>query len=93
MIILNEWFGRLGNNIIQLKNILHIAVYYNYNINILKHPFFNTTYLNNIKLENNNITKTNIIITDPYHFFYKNRIQNIPLEVFDINNDKIIDNY
>ena len=38
----------LGNNIIQLKNIVHIAIYYNYNIDAPKHPFFNTAYIKNL---------------------------------------------
>ena len=27
-----KWCGRLGNNIIQLKNVIQIGIYYNYNI-------------------------------------------------------------
>ena len=35
-----EWRSRLGNNIIQLKNVLHIAIYNDYKIDMPSHPFF-----------------------------------------------------
>ena len=34
MLKITSWYGRLGNNITQLKNVLHIALYCNYNIEI-----------------------------------------------------------
>ena len=33
MIIVNDWYGRLGNNIIQLANIIDLALFYKHNIN------------------------------------------------------------
>ena len=41
MIIFNKLTGRLGNNIIQLVNIIHIAIAYKHNIKInVKNPNF-----------------------------------------------------
>lgn len=39
------WSGRLGNNIIQLKNAIHLAISKNYNILIPKHNYFSKTYI------------------------------------------------
>lgn len=45
-LIINNWIGRLGNNINQVKNCIQIALYYNYHIlNIPYHPYFNTTII------------------------------------------------
>ena len=40
MIELKKWHGRLGNNIIQLQNVLHIALYYKEPVEICKHKHF-----------------------------------------------------
>ena len=39
------WTGRLGNNIIQLKNAIHLALSKNYNVIIPKHKYFSKTYI------------------------------------------------
>ena len=62
---INKWYGRLGNNIIQVKNAINIALHYNYNIRIPYHIFFNKRY---IKI-NNKITKKNRNITGEKNFF------------------------
>ena len=48
MIIFNELFGRLDNNIIQLSNIIDIAIAYKHNIkiNVKKIPFFDLSVIN-----------------------------------------------
>jgi len=44
---INNWFGRLGNNIIQIKNCIQIALYYSYETIIIpNHPYFNTITIN-----------------------------------------------
>ena len=58
---IQKWQGRLGNNIIQLINVLSIALYYNYNIIIPPHAFFNKQFIN---INNNNIINTHNIIID-----------------------------
>lgn len=90
---INKWFGRLGNNIIQIKNAIQIGLYYNYKtITIPYSVFFNTTIIN-ISDENN---KSNInnndetIITDENNFFYETKIKNINIELFKLNIDKTI---
>jgi len=89
MIILNNWFGILGNNIIQLINILHISLYYNLKIKLLLHPYFNTKIINE-KLCNDNLNDK-VILTDPNDFYYKDKIKNVSKDVFDANYEKIID--
>lgn len=39
------WTGRLGNNIIQVKQALHVALYYKYNVTMPRHRYFNTQYI------------------------------------------------
>lgn len=35
---ISEWTGRFGNNIMQVKNALHIALYYNLDVEMPNHP-------------------------------------------------------
>lgn len=53
LIKIKSWFGRLGNNIIQVKNAIQFALQHGYNIEIPKHRYFNTTYIE-INKENDN---------------------------------------
>ena len=42
MLIFEKWCGRLGNNIIQLSNVIDIALFYKHNICFkTTHEFFN----------------------------------------------------
>ena len=43
---------RFGNFLICIKNAIHIALFYNYNVILPKHAFINTTYI----VINKNIT-------------------------------------
>ena len=72
MIILDAWYGRLGNNIIQLSNIIDIAIAYKHNIkiNVKKLHFFDLSVIEKCFNEYNN----NEIITDKYNFFYNSRM-------------------
>lgn len=79
IIKIDKWNGRLGNNIIQLINMIQIALYYNYEINIPAHSFFK--YNNQKKILN----ISNKLITNNYNFFYKNKIDNIDTKLFDCN--------
>lgn len=82
MIVIESWSGRLGNNIIQLKNVLHIALYNNHNVKIPHHYFFNTCLIKVTKEKNNTIIK------DKHNFYYRDKI-NVDKQLFDINNKKI----
>lgn len=65
---ITDWYCRLGNNIITLKNALHICFKLNYNLIIPKHNFFTTTF---IKI--NNSEDQNIYIKENGEkFFYFN---------------------
>lgn len=71
MIILNNWFGRLGNNIIQLSNIIDIAITYKHNIILnVNHKLFDLSVIQNYFNKYNNDEK----ITDKYNFFYKHKL-------------------
>tara|TARA_B000000477_G_scaffold62473_1_gene52509 strand:- start:616 stop:837 length:222 start_codon:yes stop_codon:yes gene_type:complete len=72
MIILNTWFGRLGNNIKQLSNIIDIALMYKHNIkfNIKKIKFFDLTAIEKYFSKYNN---SQIIQDNTFSFFYKNK--------------------
>jgi hypothetical protein len=78
--------GRIGNCIIRLKNVIHIALYYNYNIILPKHRFLNTRYL----VINKNITLKAENLRDSKNFFYRDKIKNIDKSLFDINKDNVI---
>jgi len=78
--------GRLGNFLIKIKNAIHIALYYNYNVILPKHNFFNSTYL----IINKSITIEAKQITDKYQFFHRDKIENINKSIFDENTDKVI---
>ena len=72
MIILNRLFGRLGNNIIQLKHIIHIAIAYKHNvkINVRKLNFFDLSVIERYfdKYKNSEI------VTDSSDFYYTSRL-------------------
>jgi|TARA_B110000116_G_scaffold268454_1_gene282540 transcriptional regulator len=59
MIILNAWYGRLGNNIRQLSNIIDIAIAYKHNIkiNVKKLNYFDLSVIEKCfnKYNNNEI--------------------------------------
>ena len=72
MIIFNNLYGRLGNNIIQLRNIIDIAIAYKHNIkiNVKKLNFFDLSVIEKYFNKYNN----NEIITDKYNFFYSSKL-------------------
>ena len=82
MIILNGWYGRLGNNIIQLSNIIDIAITYKHNIkmNVKKHNFFDVSIIEKYFNKYNN----NEIITDDKNFYYRDKLP-FPNEIFKQN--------
>jgi hypothetical protein len=46
ILTIREWYGRLGNNIIQLANAMRIALYYKiFNIETSLRDFFNYTII------------------------------------------------
>lgn len=91
MIYINSW-GRFGNSVIRLINILHLALYYNLTIKTPKHNFFDIDIINKNILENIIQTKNNknIILRDPHNFYYRNKIKNINKKSFYINNKLVI---
>lgn len=76
--------GRLGNFLVQIRNALHIAVYYGYNILLPKHPFITTTYV----VVNKEVTRNAKQWTDKTDFFSK-KIPTIDSTLFTIHKDKV----
>jgi len=97
------WRGRLGNNISQVMNAIHIGLYYNINILLLSHYFFNNTtvVINETKildidkekhiLDINTCFYNNEIIDSYFvdNSIYLNNYQ-INKECFKMNNEKVI---
>ncbi len=79
--------GRLGNFLIRLKNALHIAIFYQYNVIIPKHPFLTTRYL---KI-NKRVTRANNRLTDKYNFFYRSKITKIDHKLFNQNGEQVLE--
>jgi len=82
MIILNSFTGRLGNNIMQLSNIIDIAIAYKHNIkiNVNKLNFFDLSVIEEYFNKYNNSE----IITDINNFFYTGRLP-FPNDIFKQN--------
>jgi hypothetical protein len=92
-ICIQEWYGRLGNNIIQVKNALHIALYYGYNnVTIPHHPFFKTRNII-VDLSDNNEDKILYSNESACNFYFSNDITIIEDNVtcFSENHAKIRD--
>ena len=86
MIVIEYWFGRLGNNIRSLSNIIDIALFYKHNIKFnVTHDFFNLEIIENYFSKYNNKEE----IKDPYNFFFSYKLNFLP-EVFNFNNKKKI---
>ena len=68
MIIFNKLFGRLGNNIKQLSNVIDIAIAYKHNIkiNVKKIDFFDLSVIEKYFNKYNN----SVIIRDKNNFFF-----------------------
>ena len=83
-LVIRKWWGRLGNNIIQLRHAIQIAIYYKYDIIMPKHPYFNTTFVK-FGADKNRKNK----LYDGYNFYFKHRIKKyIPYiddKVFQLN--------
>ena len=85
MLKITSWYGRLGNNITQLKNVLYIALYCNYNIEIPRHMFFKATkIIINKSYENHN----NIIDNEGIEFYYQNKLEKYKI-CFTKNHEKV----
>ena len=66
IVCINKWYHRLGNNIIQVHNAILIGLYFNCNVTIPAHSFFNTKI---IKINNNKSLNKVAKITHPNNFF------------------------
>ncbi len=102
MLTINSWFGRLGNNILQIINCIHYAIYNKHNIiNFPNHYMMNTNKIiinNNNKDDNNNhiintffyLEELGISKAEPYimkEYFQKYVKNIINLENSEVDND------
>lgn len=86
MIVIKKWYGRLGNNITQLENVIHMAIYYKTKIDLPRHKFFNVEIIKKY-FDNNNHNQN--IPTPPRNFFCRSEIKDVPSEVFSKNKKKV----
>ena len=83
-LLIERWYGRLGNNIGQVINCILIALYYKFNIKIPEHKYFNTTAIVI------NPIFTNNFITDSSNFLYSSHVKDIDKKCFVSNNTDAI---
>lgn len=83
MIISNNWYGRLGNNILQIGHIIDLAIMYRHNIKFnSKHELFDLSIIENYFNKYNNSK----IITDRHNFHYLNILSYSPKWNLKLNN-------
>lgn len=78
--------SRLANFLIQIRNALHIALFYKFNVILPSHEYLNSTYI----INNKNITRKSKTIVDKHDYFYSDKI-NIPKYIFNVNKDMVVD--
>ena len=81
---LQGWYGRLGNNIIQVVNMLHIALFHKYNIELPYHFM-----LSKQRIEIFEEGKVIKYIIDKNYYFIRKKIKDINSECFKENKEKI----
>ena len=85
MIIIEGWYGRLGNNIAQICNVIDIALTYKHNVIFkVNHSLINLKIITDYFNKYNNTA----IITDKYHFFGENCRLPYPKNIFKQNNEE-----
>lgn len=86
---INGWYGRLGNNIIQVKNALHIAFYCGYGgVVFPRHKYFNKCRINigdNICEEDGEMKYG----YDCNQFYNDDMVSYVKPECFSMNNEKV----
>lgn len=103
MLIINSWFGRLGNNILQLIRAIHYAVLNNHNsIQFQKHSLLTSNIITLENIENSDKSTINDTffslkkynITDPEPYVMKEYFQKYIKSIFKIqteNNNDVTD--
>ena len=76
-----RWLGRLGNNIVEVINCLHIAIYLNHVAIIPVHDFFKATHI----MANGANTITTLVLTDDTSFYDRKTIQGVDPHLFNEN--------
>ena len=89
MILIKEWKGRLGNNIMQLINVLHIALFYNCRMKLPRHPFFNVHFIMRILKTKKNALPSDEI-SNAKEFLLRHKINKSFKKAFTRNHKKVI---
>lgn len=93
MINVSEWYGRLGNNLIQLQNVIKIALFFKYRVHLPKHSLIDVKFINNYF----SLNKNNQIMykqSSKINFYKRNEIYaklKINSEVFEKNEKESLD--
>lgn len=82
---ITKWSGRLGNNLMQLRNCILVALYYNYNITFPKHLFLT----DNKVIINKDTEKKFYVDQEGSNFFYSRKIKKFDKECFVSNIEKM----
>ena len=70
MIIINNWYGRLGNNIIQISNVIAMSFKLKHSVKFkVKHTFFNLKIIEDYFCKHLTLYQNHKIITDKCNFF------------------------
>lgn len=102
MLVINEWFGRTGNNILQIIRAIHYAIINNHNSIIFHpHPLLTSKYVKLENIENNHKSQINDTffslkkydIIDPEPYIMKEYFQKYIKPIFKIQteNDNDVD--
>lgn len=86
-ISIRKWYGRFGNNIMQVKNALHIAIHCKYHsVHFPEHSFLE----NRCIIVYPGADRKKILIDESgFEFFDRKTIKNIDKEIFSQNQEKV----
>lgn len=74
---IQSWYGRLGNNITQLRNAIQIGLYLNCSVTFPTHPFFNTSLIQPQRLNDEKNDGGTVHIDNEGEFFYRDKLEKV----------------
>jgi len=87
LLCIREWYGRLGNNILQVRNVLLIALYYRCNVFLPTHSFFNKNLV--LLFDDGGPNDSIYVDDDGSDFFYRDLLSKFA-PAFSVGNDGIM---
>lgn len=88
VLIIKQWYERLGNNLNQLRNCIYVALFYKHNIKIPPHSFLNSTFVE--IFDEGEAVKEEKWSDESCCFFYREKILGITQDCFKVNHGKVI---